>query len=121
MPARSAQGYLHIASGRWQWRIDDIADVQIRHAVTHEIIRSFTPAQVVLMGLLLEMNVEMVAESLERRAPQQIIRREVASAPSRTATRALGVPLRPVQEARRAARAKNSTHKGRKRRDSLPS
>lgn len=115
MPARSAQGYLHIASGRWQWRIDDIADVQIRHAVTHEIIRSFTPAQVVLMGMLLEMNVEMVAESLERRAPRQLVSRELASAPSRAPIRAVGVPMRPVQAARQAARAARVGRAGRRK------
>ncbi len=115
MPARSAQGYLHIHSGRWQWRIDDLADVEIRHAVTHEVIRTLTPAQIVLMALHLEMGAQMVAETLELRAPDQFYRRPLASAPSRSALRALGVPLRSVQEARRAARAANSTHKGQKR------
>lgn len=40
-------------------------------------------------------------------------RKALASAPSRATLRALGVPLRPVQEARRAARRANSTHKKR--------
>lgn len=111
MSARSAQGYLHIFSGRWQWRIEDAAEVQIRHSVTHEVIRSFTPAQIVLMGMQLEIQVRMVAEALDRHAPDQVIRRPLASAPDRTRIRAVGVPLRPVQEARRAARRANSAHR----------
>ena len=115
MPARSAQGYLHICSGRWQWRIEDVAEVEIRHSVTHEVIRTLTPAQIVLMALHLELGAQMVAETLEQRAPHQLLRRPLASAPSRAPLRAVGLPGRSVQEARRAQRAANSTHKGRKR------
>jgi hypothetical protein len=115
MTARSAQGYLHICSGRWQWRIEDVAEVEIRHAVTHEVIRTLTPAQIVLMALHLEMGAQMVAETLEQRGPHHLFRRPLASAPSRAPLRALGVPLRPVQAQRQAARASRAGRAGRKR------
>lgn len=35
---------LHILSGAWQWRIEDLAAVEIRHAMPHEVARTLSPA-----------------------------------------------------------------------------
>lgn len=106
MPARLApQYYLHIASGAWQWRIEAAASVEIRHAITHAVVATLTPAQIVLMASHYLSQARLVGELLEDPRQGWPNRRPLASAPARAPLRAMGVPLRPVQEARRAARA----------------
>lgn len=58
----------------------------------------------------------LTASVLRLREPVETpVRRPLASAPDRSRPRAVGVPLLPVQEARRAARRANSAHRGPRR------
>lgn len=43
--------YLHIHSGRWQWRIEEAATVTLRDARTHAVLLEL-PAELVAIALL---------------------------------------------------------------------
>lgn len=102
-PARSF--YMHLAIPGWQGRVEDHYPVELRDALTHETVLAITPAQAIAMLAHYVSHAQITAELLERGPYIAAPRRPLASAPSRAPIRALGVPLRPVQEARRAARA----------------
>jgi hypothetical protein len=100
--------YLHLAIPGWQGRVEDHYPVELRDAMTHATVITLESAVVVAALTNYVNHAQITAELLERRPSIAAPRLPLASAPSRTAPRALGVPLRPVQEARRAARAKRS-------------
>lgn len=103
MTARTlSQVYLHIQSGRWQWRIELDGVASLRDLFTHETLAEFPVPLVVHALAHLDTGARLTAAHLARQSPP---RKALASAPARGALRAVGVPLRPVQEARRAARA----------------
>ncbi len=114
MPIRSSQSYyLHLAIPGWQGRVDEHDDVSLRDALTHATVLTLTPAQVITALTNYVNQATITAQILWQTVPAARVRAPLASAPVRTPLRALGVPLRPVQEARRAARA---TRAGRRKR-----
>ena len=114
MPARSlSHYYLHLLEDRTQRRVKDNAVVELRHILTHATVWSGPVALLVHSLTHMVTGAAITAEFLPTVELQTAPRRALASAPSRSALRAVGVPLRPVQEARRAKRAARSTGKRR--------
>lgn len=106
MPVRSARSfYLHVGIPGWQGRLLDYYDVELRDALTHETVLALTPAQAVAMLTNYVNHASITASLLSDWPSGAAPRAPLASAPSRAALRAVvGVPLRPVQQARADAR-----------------
>ena len=93
---------LQLCKDRWQEHLQPGWLLRVWHRGTGQLVAEL-PVQLVeqLIGHYLT-SAGLTAAVLRL---QDDVRRPLASAPARTPLRALGVPLRPVQEARRAARA----------------
>ena len=106
MNARTPQYYyLHVAIPGWQGRVDERADVELRDTMTHETVLVLPPALVVQALTHYVSSAKLTAVFLDRVPALGRPRKTMASVPSRAPLRALGVPLRPIRETRRAARA----------------
>lgn len=109
MPARSAPAacYLHIVGGSWQGHVEDSVDVELRLRLTHETVLVFTAVEVAQILAHYAGGARITSGLLTRVASSEHPRAALPSVASRGAIpRAVGVPLRPEQEARRAARAR---------------
>lgn len=109
--------YLHVQIPGWQGRVEDHFIVELRDVLTHATVVALDP--VVAVAALThfvvggQITAAFMSPMLPAALPDAPPRKALASAPSRAALRAAGVPLRPVQEARRASRRANSAHKKR--------
>jgi len=89
----------------WQWTLHPHHVIKVWRLGRHELVAELP---MTLVGTILAhylAQAHLTAAVLTVQAPQ---RKALASAPARGRLLAVGVPLRPVQEARRAARATRS-------------
>ena len=109
-PRAARTFYLVMLSDTCQQRIQPYFDIQLRDAFTHETVKVFSPEEIVhVLGTFYH----FAATTARFLSPELLDRPALPSAPPAAPPRALGVPMREVQEARRSARA---SRKGRQRR-----
>lgn len=105
--------YLHVINHDFQWPIHDHAIVELRDIVTRRTVAEFPVALVIAALAHYVTGAALTADLLQEPRAIAPLRELTPAAPSRAPLRAVGVPLRNVQAARRAARASRKRPEGR--------